>query len=79
MLIYIAVFNLLPTAFRYEQQQSQAEGSPSRNKNLVMTYFISGMLLIAIALVVLDSTGNHSHDVNTAGLSSTEDDHHHRF
>ena len=68
MLIYIAINNLLPTAFRYEEVSSSST-KESRSKVLksVLVWFVVGMLLIAIALVVLDATGNHSHDVNSAG------------
>ena len=50
MLVYIALKHLLRTAYKYDP------------KDIVTTNcFIVGMALIAIAMVVLDATGNHSH------------------
>ncbi|CAB9508711.1 Zinc transporter ZupT [Seminavis robusta] len=50
MLIYIAVNNLMATSYKYDPE----------NKSVIF-YFVLGMALIAIALVILDATGNHDH------------------
>ena len=50
MLVYIALKHLLRTAYKYDPKDT-----------VTTNCFIVGMALIAIATVVLDATGNHSH------------------
>jgi len=50
MLIYIAIKELLRTAYSYDQEDQ-----------VVTICFFIGMALIAMALVILESTGNHNH------------------
>ena len=50
MLIYIAIKELLRTAYSYDKEDK-----------VVTICFFTGMALIAMALVILESTGNHDH------------------
>jgi ZIP family zinc transporter len=61
MLVYVAAKNLLPTAHRYDP-----------NDTVTTTGFILGMVVIAIALVVLASTGNHNHGAMSSMSSAAE-------
>jgi ZIP family zinc transporter len=56
MLMYISIANLLPTAIHYDESKG----------GIVTPYFVAGMFLIAIALVTLEASGNHNHNVSSA-------------
>lgn len=52
ILVYTAIQHLLKTAYKYDPEDK-----------VTTTSFFLGMIILAIALVLLESTGNHTHGV----------------